>query len=320
MAILIKEKLFDVSKGDLELIYYPIRNTIKEVLDVGFECTIDKMKILSNKSLLIKKIKSNRLKSPDCVSANKDNSVNINLIIGDFNSSYDPKTREINIVIQSKALSYLDYLQETMDFEITYNNLRQILSLIQDNDIKSFVKLELLEESRKANIYHEVSHWLDDSKNNRHILKLHTNLNNDKKALNNYISKYKLLYLTPIEINAQLHSIYSLRQSKTDAEWDSMSIIDVIGDVQGLESIFRQLVFNIRNGEKDYIEILKLWLRLILKRLSREDFLGRNMNYIPRDVRSVMLENKQKGQYFDVSDGVPFLFKLTEEELRRITE
>jgi hypothetical protein len=85
--------------------------------------------------------------------------------------------------------------------------------------------------------------------------------------------------MTYFEIDAQIHGIKQLKQSKKK-EWDSRSLEDVILQY----SLLKRIVDDIYgNYNKD---ILNIWLKDLVKRMHRENLLGKNMK-LPIDLRRI---------------------------------
>ena len=145
--------------------------------------------------------------------------------------------------------------------------------LPDDPNLLDAFENELNGSKMKETIYHELSHWLDDSLHNRYIkksiLKAHEifkktgdiNKFNKAKALG-----HEDINADDIEINAQIHNIKQLKRNYRKV-WDELGFLTMLKKNGSLYSIYLSL----SPKEK------KEWVKKILKRMNREKLLGKNM-------------------------------------------
>ncbi len=132
---------------------------------------------------------------------------------------------------------------------------------------KSF-KAELTEGRMKATIYHELSHWLNDTLHNYNI----TNIVRLAQELGNPSMKLlgkKSVDMTHFEIDAQIHGIKQIKRTYKD-EWDTYTFDDILD----LYPSLRATADNVYMYGKD---VQSIWAKSILKRMAREKLLGKNM-------------------------------------------
>lgn len=125
----------------------------------------------------------------------------------------------------------------------------------------------------KGTIHHELSHWIRDSLHNRHLQKMFRGA--EKKA-DADTAKYKRrilqnqpsVALTSYELDAQIHSIIQLKREYAGI-WDTLTF----NKMTELNPSLNQIVNDgIRGGW------YKKWKKQILKRMARENLLGRSMS------------------------------------------
>jgi hypothetical protein len=188
--------------------------------------------------------------------AQKANEINPIIIYGkmDFKGNYyNPFDKIIQISPNLNALEYL------IDGEIRGLPLSQQKTIV--NEITPF--------RLKASIYHELTHWLDDSLNKQSIYKP------VKKTVDSDNPKYKNRYKKDVnmafyEVNAQIHAIKSLKKDHEDI-WDQMTMSDLFNKYTSLNSIFKRL--KSQHGEKE----VKSWLKDLFSRMHRENLFGKTM-------------------------------------------
>jgi hypothetical protein len=134
--------------------------------------------------------------------------------------------------------------------------------------MKSF-RQEFKPQRIKATIAHELSHWMNDTFHNYHI----TNMLKLARELSdleiNKLGK-KDVNMTHFEIDAQIHGIKQLKRSISKI-WNELEIKDVLFRYNSL----RHMGTVIYKGHGK--EIGDIWQKLLIKRMSREKLLGKNM-------------------------------------------
>ena len=147
-------------------------------------------------------------------------------------------------------------------------NVASIGMLIQndffnDDKIRKRVQNEISEHRIKMSIAHELSHWIDDYK-----YKLFSKLFASKDGL---LLKKKSVDMTYFEIQGQIHAIKQVKRYYKE-EYDKMTIDDLLQTYESLNDIAVSLLKNYGK------EILDIWIKYLLKRMSRENLVGKNMN------------------------------------------
>jgi hypothetical protein len=81
--------------------------------------------------------------------------------------------------------------------------------------------------------------------------------------------------MTHFEIDAQIHGIKTLKQQHTTAQWNKMTIEELLDFYPPLHGTW--------TTTKQYgKEVNDIWKKLLLKRMAREKILGKNMRSFPR--------------------------------------
>ena len=163
---------------------------------------------------------------------------------------------------------------------LTFNP--HVLNLLKQGTVSQLDKKELIRfrnetspNKIKATIAHELSHWLNDVLHNSHIEKVV-----DLSAEYNDRSILKLgkedVNMTHFEIDAQIHGIKTLKQQFSTAQWNKMTIGELMDKYPSLHQIWR-------DTQKYGNNIVDIWKKLLLKRMAREKLLGKNMKTFPRN-------------------------------------
>lgn len=125
----------------------------------------------------------------------------------------------------------------------------------------------------KGTIHHELSHWIRDSLHNRYIQRL---FRGAEKNADMSPAKYKRhihqkqpsVALTNYELDAQIHSIIQLKREYAGI-WNTLTFNKMIELNPSLNQITND---GIRGGW------YQKWKKQILKRMARENLLGRSMS------------------------------------------
>lgn len=258
------ENTFDIDK-DVDYIYNSI---FKEAIDKLKNKTFnDKLNVyynfLSLKGDLLEFIESNSLSTKECRLAH---SINPIYIFGGFFTpdSFYCLTKKI------KGKNYIlisidkDLIESYVNNNFDFGNLKREFP----NKYIQLIKNTLKESNIKSLIYHEVSHWLNDTLNSNHIQKI---VQLAQRYDNPELLKLKTknINLTYFEIDGQVHSI---KQCKRDnlKKWDKLTFYQLFLLMPGLWRIYMDV--------KEYgPEITNMWLQTLVKRMNRENLLGRSM-------------------------------------------
>lgn len=283
--IRIIEKLIEIDEEDINYIYQPLKDFIDNVKYNGFDDELLNFILDNNNDTYIinDKLSSAHLRSFECKSAYKDNPIQIEIVISNNGSFYSPFHNLLRIAHPKGMYRFIvsKYPRELLIKEFNLSTLFDYM----DRDEMLFNKNKIINEFNddflKSRIYHELSHWIDDTKNSRHLLKLMKDLDYCKDRAEYLYNKYKHknINLSYVEINAQVNSIYYLSKKYSKEKWNLMNIYELISRSNTLRAVYNE----VRNNYKDLVT----WLRLLTTRMYREGILGKNMNYIPKDDKAI---------------------------------
>jgi hypothetical protein len=260
----IKEDSFDYSEYLLEKLF-DLDQDVDYIYDKFFKQFINNFKLKKITKIDIdnwksKKIDSSELKTIDSKKAHLINPIIItNDLLNKNGNFYAPNNNLINISIKVNILlKYIEY---------KYND-KEIQKRLPDYQYEMF-KRQLTEIGIKSSIYHELSHWVSDSLYNRHMKNIIdlSNKYNNKELLK---LKQKDVNLTYFEIDAQVHAIKNLKRLY-DFAWDKWSFEKVFLNYPALMATAKKVYDNYGK------EVLNIWQRNLIKRMSRENLLGKNM-------------------------------------------
>jgi len=237
------EKTFNIKK-DVDFLY-----------DKGFKSFIDTFQKSGELSIIdYIELSSGKLQTNDSRKAHKENPITIKMGFTHI-TAYNPFTRTIYISVPEKAYTF-------------FLNKEDEATTIKSNIIA--YQNDLTENRIKASIAHELSHWISDSLHSSHLKKLFTISKNLNDA--DYIKlKHEDVNMTYFEIDAQIHGIKNLKQRYNIKDWDEITTESLFMMYTSLRNIYYILY-------KTYgLDICKIWLKALFKRMSREKLLGQNM-------------------------------------------
>lgn len=244
---LLIEKTFNLNK-DVEYIYNKF-----------FKAFFKKVRAdkWNGDSLPYKEIHSSELISRDAKKAHELNPVRI---ISSNDNSYSPST---SIIRLSPSKYALDYIISNKGFSNAVKDSKNYPNNPKINDDFSMEKM-------KASIYHELAHWVDDSTHNFYITRTLQRARFNPKKVKEIVNQgHESVDQTSFEINAQIHSLKQRKRTLSKSEWDNLRFDDIMANFEP----FNQLRKNFKRNPKEYTE----WRKKILKRLSRENLLGKKM-------------------------------------------
>jgi hypothetical protein len=205
-------------------------------------------------------ITSDKLKSKDAKKAHEVNPITIEFFTSDENA-YNP----INHII------ILNISQQVIELIKDEGGIIPASNMLSSNTKMQFID-EVSEKRIKATIYHELSHWIDDSLHNFHITKMIKDVQKHPTQINKIISQDGETSLSSYyEINAQIHALKQYKRSIKKDKWDVMTFKDVETYFATTSYISKKLLN--QYGKKEY----ERWKKEILKRMAREKLLGKNM-------------------------------------------
>jgi len=249
----LREAMSDLSK-DVDLIFdhSTIASFLKDFKDFKVPpelksfYTGSKKGPLFKKDVLLLKLDSSKLKSKDAMKAHEIRPLLI--YIGFFNgsSNYSPKNGFIKLTPSESAMR-LVFMFEGLGLEEFKKKAPQFVKLLN----------EFNPERMKATISHELNHWVSDTLNNFHITKRSKTIPSGLENSTDY------------EIDSQIYGIAEIKR-KHQANWDTMTLLEVFELYPTLSLVYTQM-------KKHSIKELKNWLRKLIKRMVRENLLGKKM-------------------------------------------
>ena len=202
-------------------------------------------------------INSQELSSNDAKKAHAINPITIHRAFGHGNA-YQPIKHIITLDVNSNALDVFS------NYGVN-GNLEKAKNLVGN---RGELWLDDISEKRiKGTIYHELSHWLDDTFHNNHLLRMVKKAHEDSSAVN---QGGKTSTSSKYEINAQIHAIKEMKRHFKKSEWDAMTWDDLVAKSAALDTMS-----NLNKEANDY----KHWRKELLKRMAREKLLGKNMKF-----------------------------------------
>lgn len=182
---------------------------------------------------------------------------------------YDTNTKTLFFTFaQENVLSLLDEIN--FDF-----NFQGDLPDHTRNELERFYR----GESVKEMINHELTHWVDDARSGgalssqiarARVPKGQEPTKSNIKAYNLVSGGHDNKNLGPAEINAIVNGIAEIRNKTLKSAWDNITFDQLIDNSQALSAVKHHL-------EHEYPHEYQKWRNLIIKRMARENLLGRNM-------------------------------------------
>lgn len=251
----LNEKTFRIG-GDVDLVYKKIFHPYIKLLP-NFDMFMDKVnkdKIKSNE-YFFEVIFSHELKTKDCKEAHEVNPIGIKGGIFDT-SSYVPS---LSLIKLSLNIGVINILQQNRSKESIENLIGTAVS-------KRFFN-ELSPANLKGTIYHELSHWLNDSLHNKNISK---RLKKAQQTQNyDILKKHGDAIFTDYELDAQVHAIKQLKRDYRK-DWDKLTWYDIIEVKSSFDVIFSRLKHLNSKDQNEYFQRM-------IKRLNREGLLGKGL-------------------------------------------
>jgi len=172
------------------------------------------------------------------------------------NNYYNPNEKIIGIGINFDAVNYVIR---------SGNLLKAQKNLMEEGYIKnsSGIVKEFSESKIKGSINHELVHWMDDSLNNGHVKKTIDFSNKYGTIIDR---KGRTRYIQPMEIQSIIHNILQLKREYIK-DWDYFTFEEMLSLTPSISSIHDRL---------NYME-KKEFKKLLIKRMIREDLLGKRM-------------------------------------------
>lgn len=174
---------------------------------------------------------------------------------------YEPGTKTISICIPEIVFTLLN--QNNRNKRTTSQKVSSIPTRPNDPYLGNQFSNEVTPAIVKGSINHELTHWIDDTLNNRHLTNKikkaqqsgHTQLFPGRNVNSHYM-----------EIQSQIHNVLQLKREYADG-WDNLTFLQMISNSGPLHNVYKSL---------DGAEKVQ-WTRQLKLRMSREGLLGKNM-------------------------------------------
>jgi hypothetical protein len=276
----LSEALIDVDRKDLDMIYAPIKKLYKDLQTIWKDKSIsasEKQKRFQETMSrhkrgdlfsVVKTFNSSQLKSETAKQANKINPIRIevyNVLPPNISNSYNMQTKVIMVGLPHSVWEAMTHRLESVP------QMQLAMLANETSDVRLL-----------STIRHELTHWLDDSLHNQHLLKKFTKFNNDVKAIrqadrdmvttrNAIDASYKKhitkgendIYLTAIEITPYVNQIAELKRRIGSKKYDKLTWAEIMTYMPSLEGTNR------RHGAK--------FRRIIFSRMAREGLITKNL-------------------------------------------
>jgi len=269
LKLQLQEKLYNV-KQDALMIYNKFYkeltiNITKGVLsnrkDLDF--MFDK---LNSNTYILGSISSDKLNCIDCKKAHRLSPVDIYCYISDDASAYIPpiQNKKINNIEKARIEIVLD-LSSILAIWEAMSRLYEALEY-NKSDYEDFFN-RLTPNVVMSSITHELSHWISDILNNKHIANIVALADEYGKE---YLElKYKNINLAYYEVDAYIHGIDNLKKDIGIKEYNKLSFTDICKRYPALRIIIKDI--------HKYDLLISLWKKAMLKRMSRENLITDEM-------------------------------------------
>jgi len=249
----LNEKTFNINK-DVDFIY---KNYFKKHIDLfkkgdGSEFVHDGEKV----NWRYGNITSDKLPSKKAHDASLMNLVYIEMGVFDSSSYYEPFKKHIRLTLNKSAVNLLN----------TYKTIDAVKDLLKPSEYKRWYG-EFGETGIKGTIYHELSHWMDDTFHNKHI----TNklIKAKESGTRDALTNKGAVNLSIFELDAQVHAIKQLKRTYKKI-WDDVTWEFIVQHKSSFDVVFMNLKNVSKKDKEDYIKRL-------YKRLNREKLLGKSL-------------------------------------------
>lgn len=242
----LEESTFSINK-DVDLIY---RSVFKDFIDNLKRGKVTPLKTVS--------FKSDQLQSADARKANELNPVTIEAGLNKDGSYYAPLS---NKIVLSFNTNVLDILKQ-------YDSIEDALKSLAPSEILRFQE-ELNGNAVRYTIFHELSHWIDDTLHGKHLsktVKRAVDIDGREKKERVLSRGTGSTTSSDYEINAQIHSIKRARLQNKKL-WDRLTFDQMLNLVPSVHVVNRNLRGKQREG----------WRKKMFRRMAREGLLGANM-------------------------------------------
>jgi len=257
------EKTFNID-DDVDYVYDKLFKDDVEGVKKWLET--DEVYHLKSSDLRMEQVSSSEFTSPDCVKAHNINPITFDNDLLNLNV-YTPGEQSINATINMNAVGLLTQIYKLDSPYSVKRTAREMIS--NDDQFRLFIN-EFTSTKVKSTIYHELSHWLDDTLNNQHInsmLKKASKARSKKAGDDVILQGRNHVGMTDYEVNAQIHSIKQMKRDVPAGVWDRLSFDQMLDFTIASKNIDLAL------SPKDRSQ----WRKHILSRMHREGLLGDSM-------------------------------------------
>lgn len=263
------EKTFNIS-GDVDLVY---NKCVKPTHKYWVKGDLETFGKVMQTGKLLGYMSSADLKTKEARAAHELNPIDIYYAFDKEGNYYNPDKEAVHLSLNYQQI---DILRDSG------YDLQRVENYIGASKMKRF-QHELGVSSIKGSIYHELSHWLDDTLHNRHITKMLNRAGeNERHAREIMTQGHGNVNQTWYEIEAQIHSIKQMKRDNKK-EWEMFTWTDVLQQKSPFVGTVRQ---SLQNAEYDD------YMKHLVKRMHREGLLTRNLQKIPSRQEMWKLVNK----------------------------
>lgn len=181
-----------------------------------------------------------------------------------------------NLYISDENSIEISMSGNAIDLISTYGTLSNTLKQLSHGDRQRLIN-DISAPRVKGSIYHELSHWVDDTMHNKHITNRQNYVRDMPISYNkqqSHMDQYQgHRFLSNYEINAQIHSMVAMKNHLPPKIWDQLTFDNMVNrnpSMMHIRTILQDLAV-------DDASLYKQWKQTILKRMHREDILGNNM-------------------------------------------
>jgi len=193
----------------------------------------------------------------------------VDILIQGPNNAYSPTNTRVSVRLSQFVdflLQHANQIKEAPKSFLAVDIVSKELEIFDKKQSITF-RQDYAGEKMKNSIAHELSHYTNDVKNNNNIM---TQLMK-AKGKGSSIEALQGLHnvaLTDIEVDAQIHQIKQMKRGINDVLWNALSFEDMLSRDN---SLYRAIWQNLNFSDK------KQWKKKILKRMARENLLGKRM-------------------------------------------
>lgn len=208
-------------------------------------------------------VSSAELTNRDAVRAHALNPITIVLHDHRYGNQYIPQQQQVHLNLNEAA----------MQLVAAAGSVPAAITQLPPAQAQMF-KSEFTEEKVKGSIDHELTHWIDDTMNNRHILnRLTVAAALPEPHRTKHMRQQRAdVALTNYEMNAQIAAIKQLKR-KYRRVWDTISFEEMVTLSAALLTVSKKILQNGTETDRQH------WKKSIMRRMARENLLGAGMKF-----------------------------------------